>query len=102
MPDLVAESLRRQAQECLRASQATTDPIVKNELLSAAAWLHEEAIKLEKLLARGKGGGGPGSGSPRPNRNRNRAPTRPRPSPRYQLPTGDFLGAHTLSCGPQP
>jgi hypothetical protein len=86
MPDTVAESLRRQAQECLRISQATSDPAVKNELLSAAAWLHEEAIKIEKLLSRGKGGGGPGAASQRPRGNRSRASFPPRSSPRYQLP----------------
>jgi hypothetical protein len=49
MRDLLAEFLCRQAQQCLRAAQATSDPVVKNELLSAAACLHEEAVKLEKL-----------------------------------------------------
>ncbi len=50
MPRNVAESLRRQSKECLDVAQTTSDPRVKHELLAAAAWLHEQAIKLEKLL----------------------------------------------------
>ncbi len=61
MPATVAEALRRQARDCLRVAQATSDPAVRNELLAAAAWLHEEAVKIEKLLTRPRGGGGPGS-----------------------------------------
>jgi len=88
MPILVAEALRYQARDCLRVAQQTSDPRVKEELLSAAAWLHEEAIKIEKLLASSRGGGptstppgGPASTPPKGNR---RALPAPRSSPRYQ------------------
>jgi hypothetical protein len=40
-PTTVVEALRRQAADSLRVAQATSDPAVRNELLAAAAWLHE-------------------------------------------------------------
>jgi len=67
MPSLVADALRRQAQECLETAKRTQDVAVREELLAAAAWLHEEAIKIEELLHRGGGGEPnktPRSGSP--------------------------------------
>jgi hypothetical protein len=36
----------------LRVAQRSTDPAVKNELLAAAAWLHEHAKKLEALASK--------------------------------------------------
>jgi hypothetical protein len=41
MPATVAQSLRQQAEECLRVAQDTKDDSVRMELLTAAAWLHE-------------------------------------------------------------
>ena len=67
MPRTTGQSLREQAKECLEASQRTDDEAVKNELLAAAAWLHGEAVKLEKLLNSQRGGGGPGSPAKRRN-----------------------------------
>ena len=52
MRDGIAGSLRNQAQECLRLSRSTTDPKVHRELLTAAAWLHEKAARLEGESAR--------------------------------------------------
>jgi hypothetical protein len=37
MPTTVVEALRRQAKDCLRVAQTTSDPAVRNELLTAAA-----------------------------------------------------------------
>ena len=90
MPQTIAESLRQQAEECLRAAHRTQDPAIRNELIAAAAWLHDEAVRLEKLLGSG-GGGGPGPGTPPPKTGRNRAPPASRPPPRYQLPNSDAL-----------
>jgi hypothetical protein len=59
LPSLVADSLRKQARECLEAAKRTSDVAVREELLAASAWLHEEALKLEGLLERGGGGGTP-------------------------------------------
>jgi hypothetical protein len=84
MPLGIAEALRREAQDCLRVATITRDPVIKRELISAAAWLHEEAQRLEKL-ANG-GGGGPGSGSPPPRGGRKRAAPFSRMPPRYQHP----------------
>jgi hypothetical protein len=50
MPNTVVESLRRQAEECLTVARASRDQAVKNELLTAAAWLFEHAEKLESIL----------------------------------------------------
>lgn len=86
MPLSVAEALRRQAHDCLRVAQASSDAAVKNELVAAAAWLHEEAVKIEKLVAGPRGGGGPGSGTAGETGKRRRAGRGPRPTPRYQLP----------------
>jgi len=91
MPLGVAESLRRQAEDCLRVAQVTRDPRLKNELIAAAAWLHEEAIRLEKLA--GGGGGGPGTGSVPPKGSRGRAPPVPRSTPRYHRQGVSFLAA---------
>lgn len=68
MPRTAIQLLRIQAKEVLEASKRTPDRAVKNELLAAAAWLHEEAVKLEKLLNTPRGGGGPGSGAPSRNK----------------------------------
>lgn len=85
MPRTTVQSLREQAKECLDASKRTDDEVVRNELLAAAAWLHEEAIKLEKLLNAPRGGGGPGS--PAKHRNgRKMAGRFSRRPPRYSQP----------------
>jgi len=64
MPKTAIQLLRIQAKECLEASKRTSDRAVKNELLTAAVWLHDEAVKLERLLNTPRGGGGPSSGAP--------------------------------------
>lgn len=96
MPLMVAESLRRQAADCLRVAKLTRDPRVRQELLHAAALLHEEATRIEKLLADPTGGsGGPGS-TPPPSGKRERAsPASGRIPPRYQLPVA--AGSASLS-----
>jgi hypothetical protein len=53
MPFSVANALRKQASECLRVARSTADNAVRNELLAAAAWLHEEAVRIEGLVQRG-------------------------------------------------
>jgi hypothetical protein len=53
----VAEHLRKQAKECLEVAQRTSDQTVRIELLTAAAWLHDEALKIERLLTGPRGGG---------------------------------------------
>jgi hypothetical protein len=53
MPGSVAASLREQAEECLRVAQGNEDDSVRMELLTAAAWLHEKAAKIEAALSRG-------------------------------------------------
>jgi hypothetical protein len=53
MPASVAQSLQQQAEECLRVAQGTKDDSVRMELLTAAAWLHEKAAKIEAALSRG-------------------------------------------------
>jgi len=74
----------------LRVAQSTSDPVVKNELLAAAAWLHDEAIKIEKLLTSPRGGGGGPQPPVRSKADRERAPRPPRSLPRYHRPpTGD-------------
>ena len=50
MPAGVALSLRQQAEECLRVARITTDEAVRMELLTAAAWLHEKAERIEAAL----------------------------------------------------
>jgi hypothetical protein len=52
MPANVAQSLRQQAEECLRVAQETKDDSVRMELLTAAAWLHEKAAKIEAALSK--------------------------------------------------
>jgi hypothetical protein len=81
MPLSIAEAFRRQSEDCLRIARVTRDPRIKKELIDAAAWLHEEAARLEKLA--GAGGGGPGAGTEPPKGNRSRAPLQPRSTPRY-------------------
>ena len=95
MPVMVAESLRRQAADCLRIAKLTRDPRMRQELLHAAALLHEEATRIEKLLADPSGGNGGGPGStPPPSGKRERAsPATGRVPPRYQLPTTQVLQA---------
>jgi hypothetical protein len=46
----VAISLRQQAEECLRVARETQDEMVRMELLTAAAWLHEKAKSIEAAL----------------------------------------------------
>jgi len=52
MPAKVALLLRQQAEECLRVAQVTTDGNVRMELLTAAAWLHDKAARIEAALNR--------------------------------------------------
>ena len=68
MPWSVAESLRQQSADCLRVAKSTSDNAVRQELLAAAAWLHDEAQRIEELL-RGRGGSGTGSGPGIPPKN---------------------------------
>ena len=88
MPVMVAESLRRQAADCLRVAKLTRDPRMRQELLHAAALLHEEATRIEKLLSDPKGGngGGPSSTPPRSGKRERASPASGRTPPRYQLP----------------
>ena len=100
MPRTTVASLREQARECLEASKRTDDEAVKNELLAAAAWLHEEAIKLEKLLNAPRGGGGPGSPAKRRN-DRKMVERFSRRPPRYSQPTSQ-LSAELCRLIPTP
>ena len=52
MPAVVAASLRRQAETCLRVSRQTADAAVRLELITAAALLHDRAARIEALLKR--------------------------------------------------
>ena len=66
MPFVVAQKLRKQASECLDIARKTSDMAVRNELLTAAAWLHDEAVRLEVLVKRKDGGMGRAGPSPTP------------------------------------
>ena len=52
MPDRVGSSLRLQAEECLRVAKETSDPVVRMELLSAAAWLHDKEARIEQAVSK--------------------------------------------------
>jgi hypothetical protein len=56
--------------ECLETAKRTSDQAVRRELLAAAGWLHEEAIKLETMVAGPGGGGGSTPGGPAESRPR--------------------------------
>lgn len=56
MPRSVAHALRLQSKQCLEVARRTSDRAVRDELLSAAAWLHEEATKIEAMLDPPRGG----------------------------------------------
>ncbi|HWI28870.1 MAG TPA: hypothetical protein VN668_17975 [Stellaceae bacterium] len=96
MPISVAQSLRRQAKDCLDVAKKTNDESVRNELLAAAVWLHEEALKIERLL--GRGGGGPSSPSSGQKGERRRSVIAPRRTPRRHKPQTAWVqvSRHTL------
>jgi hypothetical protein len=85
MPRTTVEALRQQSKECLEASRRTDDKAVRDELLTAAVWLHEEAIRIEKLLSGPQGGGGPGS-TGKGQKKRDRVPPLWHMPPRYSQP----------------
>jgi hypothetical protein len=59
VPSTITKGLRHQASECLRVAQTTSDAAIRAELFIAAAWIHEEAIKIENLLNASRRGDGP-------------------------------------------
>lgn len=60
MPARVAMSLRQQAEECLRVTKETSDPVVRMELLTAASWLHDNVAKIEQAVNKAVLGGARG------------------------------------------
>jgi hypothetical protein len=86
MPRTVAHALRIQSKQCLDVAKRTNDPAVKEELLSAAAWLHEEATKIEAMLGPPRGGGSGGPGVPPTRRTKQRTHPAPNPPPRRHQP----------------
>jgi len=103
MPLSVAQKLRDQAMECLETAKRTSDQAVRRELLAAAGWLHEEAIKLETMVSGPGGGGGSTPGEPTGNRpcatrGRQSAP-RNRPYPATASATSAAIAALMRSAG---
>ena len=84
MPRTVAHALRLQSKQCLDVAKRTSDPAVRDELLSAAAWLHEEATKIEAMLDPPRGGGG--LDAPPTRRRKQRWPPAPTPPLRRHRP----------------